>query len=238
VEQLNKRILIVEDELKIARFLQIELEHEKYQTAIETNGRRALDRITIKSEASHMQNSIEKLLFLARIDQCGELLKKAPVEMGELIEEVVQDTRLIAPEHQIILCQNDPVVLLADAFAIKQLLRIFIENSIKYTPAGGTISITSRTTGKHLEISVQDTGIGIPEEDQSRIFDRFYRVDKSRSKATGGTGLGLSIARWIAEQHCSTIHLSSTLGKGTTITVTIHPVCQSVISSEMREKGS
>jgi len=175
----------------------------------------------IKSESSHMQNLIEKLLFLARIDQGGQLLKKTPVEMEGLIEKVVQETRLIAPEHQIILCQNDPVVILVDSFAIKQLLRVFVENSIKYTPAGGKISITSRETGKQLEITVQDTGIGIPEEDQHKIFDRFYRVDKSRSKTTGGTGLGLSIARWIAEQHSSTIHLASKPGIGTIVTVVI-----------------
>jgi len=175
----------------------------------------------IKSEASQMQHLIEKLLFLARLDQDMHVLKKTPVEMKGLIDEVVQETRLIAPEHQILLCRNDPVVISADPVSLKQLLRIFIENSIKYTPAGGTISITSRAACAHLEISVADTGIGIPAEDQPKVFDRFYRVDKSRSKTTGGAGLGLSIARWIAEQHAGAIHLSSEPGKGTTFTLAI-----------------
>lgn len=175
----------------------------------------------IKSEASQMQNLIEKLLFLARIDQDMQVVKKSPVEMKNLIDEVIQETRLIATEHQILLCRNDPAVVFADPISLKQLLRIFIENSIKYTPAGGKISIASREACAHLEISVEDTGIGIPEEDQPKVFDRFYRVDKSRSKTTGGTGLGLSIARWIAEQHASTIHLTSKPGKGTTLTLSI-----------------
>jgi signal transduction histidine kinase len=175
----------------------------------------------IKSEAAQMQNLIEKLLYLARIDQDIQILKKAPVEMNGLIDEVVQETRLIAPEHQILLCQNDAAVVRVDPFSIKQLLRIFIENSIKYTPVGGKISICSHKTSTQLEITVQDTGIGIPEEDQPKIFDRFYTVDKSRSKSTGGTGLGLSIARWIAEQHSSTIHVTSKPGKGTTLTLAV-----------------
>lgn len=180
----------------------------------------------IKSEAANMQNLIEKLLFLASVDQDEQMLKKEPLEMEGLIQEVFQETRVIAPDHKIVLEKNDPAVIWADASAIKQLLRIFVENSIKYTLAGGNINFASRKTGKHLTITIQDTGIGIPEEDQPKIFDRFYRVDKSRSKDTGGTGLGLSIARWIVEQHSSTIHLFSKPGKGTIITVVFPLYCQ------------
>lgn len=175
----------------------------------------------IKSEARNMYNLIEKLLFLARADQSKQITKKTLLDMKKLIEEVVQETQLIAPNHQIVLRQNDQAIIHADASAIKQMLRIFIENSIKYTPTGGTISIASRPTNNHLELMIQDTGIGIPAEDQPKIFDRFYRVDKSRSKVTGGTGLGLSIALWIAEQHDSTIELTSTYEQGTTVTVRI-----------------
>ncbi|VBB09378.1 Hypothetical protein LUCI_4668 [Lucifera butyrica] len=175
----------------------------------------------IKSEASNMYGLIEKLLFLARADQNRQVMNKTRLAMQPLIEEVTQETRLIAPDHQVVLQQNDCAAIYADALSIKQMLRIFIENSIKYTPTGGTIRISSRKTGDYLEIAIEDTGIGIPEEEQPKIFERFYRVDKSRSKMTGGTGLGLSIARWIAEQHNSSIHLASTLGSGTTITVRI-----------------
>lgn len=173
----------------------------------------------IKSETANMYSLIEKLLFLARADQSKQIIKKTSLAMAPLIAEIVQETRLIAPDHQIELANNDPVTVYADPSSIKEMLRIFIENSIKYTPSGGTICIASRKTNQCLEITVQDTGIGIPEEEQSKIFDRFYRIDRSRSKTTGGTGLGLSIARWIAEQHDSTIRLASTPEKGTTITV-------------------
>jgi len=175
----------------------------------------------IKSEATNMYNLIEKLLFLARDEQGKEITNKFLLNMKKLIEEIVLETKLIAPNHQIILLQNDLAIIQAETCVIKQMIRIFIENSIKYTPVGGTISITSRSTNNYLEIIIEDTGIGIPVEDQPKIFDRFYRVDKSRSKSTGGMGLGLSIASLIAEQHNITIQLNSTYGQGTTITVKI-----------------
>ena len=175
----------------------------------------------IKSEAANMDGLIEKLLFLARADQNRQIINRAPVKTELLIDEIIQETRLIAPNHHIILYRNDPAVIYADYASIKEMLRIFIENSIKYTPSGGTISLDSQKMKGQLTIKVQDTGIGIPQEEQTKIFDRFYRVDRSRSKVTGGTGLGLSIARWIAEQHNSLLQLASTPGKGTIITITI-----------------
>lgn len=175
----------------------------------------------IKSEAMNIYELIEKLLFLARADQSKQVINKVTVAMEPLIADIIQETRLIAPGHKIELPLNDPAAIHGDPTYIKEMLRIFIDNSIKYTPEGGTIRITSQKADHHLDVTIQDTGIGIPEEDQPKVFNRFYRVDKSRSKATGGTGLGLSIARWIADQHNSTINLSSTLGEGTTITVRI-----------------
>lgn len=173
----------------------------------------------IKSETDNMNDLIEKLLFLARADQGKQLLNKARLAVAPLMETIVQETRMIAPDHDIVLDQNDPATVEADGAAIKQMMRIFIENSIKYTPPGGTIRIASRKTGQHLEITIQDTGIGIPPADQPKVFDRFYRVDRSRSKSTGGTGLGLSIARWIAQQHGCSLDLASTPGAGTTVTL-------------------
>ncbi|KAB2951517.1 HAMP domain-containing protein [Heliorestis acidaminivorans] len=175
----------------------------------------------IKTEASNMNQLIEKLLFLARTDQGKQIMNKEPIDIMPLIQEVYQETCLIAPNHQILLGQNESAVVSADAFFLKQMLRIFIDNSIKYTQSGGIISISSRKVDGHMNISIQDNGIGISEKDLDKIFERFYRVDKSRSKETGGIGLGLSIARWISEQHNSVIHIDSSLGKGTTITVKI-----------------
>jgi signal transduction histidine kinase len=171
----------------------------------------------IKSEAANMHELIEKLLFLARADQNKQVLDKSNLDIKDLIKEIVQETRLIAPNHCILLIKNDTAVIYADSASIKQMLRIFIENSIKYTPIGGTISIASHQTSTYLDITIQDTGIGISQEHQSKIFDRFYRVDTSRSKLTGGTGLGLSIAQYIAKQHNGVIELISIPGEGTTI---------------------
>jgi len=174
--------------------------------------------VAIKSEAANMYKLIEKLLFLARADHNKQIVTKTAVKTAPLIEEISH----IAPDHEIRLLKNDPAIIYADAVSIKEMLRIFIENSIKYTPGGKSISISSHKAEQHLEISVQDTGIGIPEAEQLNIFDRFYRVDKSRTKATGGgTGLGLSIARWIANQHDSVIQLASKPGDGTRVTVII-----------------
>lgn len=175
----------------------------------------------IKSEAASMYALIEKLLFLARTDQNRQILKKSPLDTQPLLEEIFQETCIIAPGHKISLAQNDPACIFADVASIKQLLRIFIENSIKYTPAGGSIQLEAKKAADQLEITVKDTGIGIPAEEQARVFDRFYRVDKSRSKSTGGTGLGLAIAKWIADQHGSSLRLDSRPGAGTAITVSI-----------------
>lgn len=175
----------------------------------------------IKSEAASMYELIENLLFLARSDQHNYIIHRQPLDIALLVNDIFQETRLIAPNHTIELLHNDPVVIQADSTSLKQMLRIFIENSIKYTPAGGVISILSQVSENHLEITVKDTGIGISPEDSPKVFERFFRVEQSRSKTTGGTGLGLSIAQRIAQHHNSTIALASKLGEGTAVTVKV-----------------
>ena len=103
----------------------------------------------------------------------------------------------------------------------KQMLRALIDNSIKYTPIGGTISLGYTFTKNHIEIKVNDTGIGIPENELPHIFDRFFRVDKARSRSIGGFGLGLSIVQLIVRSHKGTITATSQLGRGTTIIIKI-----------------
>jgi signal transduction histidine kinase len=99
------------------------------------------------------------------------------------------------------------------------MLLNLLDNAVKYTPAGGEISIALRSNTGNAQIIVSDTGMGIPAADQPRIFDRFYRVDKARSRAQGGAGLGLSIARWIVEGHGGTITVESSPGQGSVFTV-------------------
>ncbi len=175
----------------------------------------------IKSETATMHSLIEKLLFLARADKGQQPLLLGPVAMEQLIEEIVRDTALIAPGHQVSLEANDPVMIEADEAQLKQMLRIFIDNSIKYTPEGGSITISSTVNNGMLEIEIKDSGIGISENDLPRIFDRFYRVDESRTRATGGSGLGLSIARFIASLHGFDIDIDSRLEEGTSVRVLI-----------------
>lgn len=175
----------------------------------------------IKSEANNMYQLIEKLLFLARADQNRQLLKKEILTTNLLLDEIFEETQLIASDHTIRLEPNDNAFILADFVALKQMLRIFIDNSVKYTPAGGTITISGKKSAAHITLSIKDTGIGIPLADHPHVFNRFYRVDKSRAKFTGGTGLGLSIASWIAAQHGSTIDLDSRPDHGTCMSVTL-----------------
>lgn len=176
----------------------------------------------IHSEAINMQRLIEKLLFLARADQKRQVLHKETLNLNPLIAEITKDTQLIAPQHTVSCIRNDEGYIFADKLVIRQMLRIFLENSIKYTPDGGKILISSENTTEHMIIKIIDNGIGIEKNKQDKIFERFYRADSARTKnGVGGTGLGLSIAKWIAQAHDIEIKLSSKLNKGTTIILKI-----------------
>ena len=176
----------------------------------------------IHSEAINMQRLIEKLLFLARADQKRQVLHKERFSLKPLIADVTKNTQLVAPQHSVVCLANEDGSIFADELTIKQMLRIFLENSIKYTPDGGRITISSRRTADDMVVQLTDNGIGIAEDQQSKVFERFYRVDSARTKnETGGTGLGLSIASWIANAHGIKIELKSELGKGTAITLRI-----------------
>ena len=177
----------------------------------------------IRSEAENMQQLIEKLLFLARADQKRQAVNKEPVDLAELLADTMEKMQTVTISHEVTLGRNDPVTVSADPVLLRQLLRIFLENSVKYTPPGGHIhaySIRSNDGGS-VTVTLTDDGIGIAPEHQARIFDRFYRVDSSRTKETGGSGLGLSIARWIAERHNIKISLRSEVDEGTTVILTI-----------------
>ena len=180
----------------------------------------------IRSEAENMQQLIEKLLFLARADQKRQVVNKEVVDLAALLADTIEKMQMVTATHEITLGENAPAFVDADPVLLRQLLRIFLENSLKYTPKGGHIRASSLLTadGDAVMVTLADDGIGIAPEHQARIFDRFYRVDSSRTKETGGSGLGLSIARWIAERHDIRIALTSAVDEGTTITLTIPTV--------------
>ena len=175
----------------------------------------------IRSEAENMQQLIEKLLFLARADQKRQAVHKEAVLLTEILADTMEKMQMVTSSHEVVLDRNDEAVVSADPVLLRQLFRVFLENSRKYTPAGGHIRASSilAEDGKSVTVTLSDDGIGIAPEHQAHIFERFYRVDSSRTKETGGSGLGLSIARWIAEQHGIRIAVKSAEGQGTAISL-------------------
>ncbi|GJM80585.1 hypothetical protein HMSSN139_30810 [Paenibacillus sp. HMSSN-139] len=111
--------------------------------------------------------------------------------------------------------------MLGDQERLQQLIVILLDNSMKFTPEQGTIRVASRRKGHVAEITVADTGAGVPAAELPRLFDRFYRGDKARTRSQGGTGLGLAIAKWIVDKHGGTISAASAPGEGTTIKITL-----------------
>lgn len=175
----------------------------------------------IKMESEDMKNLIEKLLFLARGDKDTQKIEKQDFQINELIDEIIKETKLIDGIHQIANTRNEPAVLFADRSLIKEAIRVFVDNSVKYTPEGGMISLQCYPQNANIVIQVEDTGVGIPKEDLPHVFDRFYRADKSRTKNTGGTGLGMAIAKWIIVKHGGSVQVQSELNIGTRISMTI-----------------
>ncbi len=173
----------------------------------------------IKSEAEDMQQLVEKLLFLARSDKNTQKIEKENFYINELVDEIIKETKLIDTHHEIKTEVNEAVLIYADRKLLKQALRVFIDNSIKYTPTGGSVKLNSYMKKPNLIIEIIDTGVGIPKEDLPYIFNRFYRCDKSRTKESGGTGLGLSIAKWIIGKHNGSIVVESRPEIGTKITI-------------------
>ncbi|WP_259472607.1 sensor histidine kinase [Clostridium estertheticum] len=173
----------------------------------------------IKLETSNMANLVEKLLFIAKGSSGNQRIEKGDFLLNDLICEVISETKLIDHSHIISSYKNDSISIFADYKMMKQMLRILIDNSIKFTPEKGTIDISSEIHCDTVKITVSDSGMGIPEDEIQNIFERFYTVDKSRSKEKGGTGLGLSIAKLIVDVHKGTISAESTEGFGTKITV-------------------
>ena len=141
-------------------------------------------------------------------------LKKTKINVQELINEIIEETKLIEIDKDIFSSSNEICYIDADISNVKELIRIFIDNATKYTSKNGKIDIFSKKENGKIHINIKDDGIGISKEEQENIFDRFYRVDKSRNKETGGMGLGLAIAKTIANVNGAEIKLKSELGKG------------------------
>ncbi len=177
----------------------------------------------IDSESARMQRLVSDLLLLAQAE-AGFRIRKELVELDTILLDVFRQARAMAKGVTVTLAQEDQAQVMGDADRLKQLLMNLVDNAIKYTQPGGTVTLSLVRDLNAVRIAIKDTGIGIPSQDLEKIFDRFYRVDKARSRGPlavpgGGTGLGLAIAKWIAEAHGGKIEVESQPGKGSTFTV-------------------
>ncbi|WP_232698926.1 two-component system histidine kinase PnpS [Brevibacillus daliensis] len=175
----------------------------------------------IYDESERLFRLISDILDLSKIEQKRITLSYTEVSMNKLIEEMkklLQD-QLLKKKITLNLPKSSDVLIRTDEDGVQQILLNLLSNAIAYTPDGGTISIDIRTEGKYLYLDVADTGMGIPEKDLGRIFERFYRVDKARSRDSGGTGLGLAIVKHICESLHGTITVKSKEGEGSIFTV-------------------
>lgn len=170
-------------------------------------------------EVVRLSKVVEGLLELSRAESEQVKMEWELLDLSQLVEEVCEDFALLAEEHSLVLeAEIQPFVrIIGDRTRLRQVLINLIDNAIKYTPASGKIRVELRLEQSHAIVTIADTGIGIPAEDISRIFDRFYRVDKARSRSVGGSGLGLAIVRWIIDAHHGNIRLESIEGRGTTV---------------------
>ncbi|MDM7999886.1 MAG: HAMP domain-containing sensor histidine kinase [Dehalococcoidia bacterium] len=170
------------------------------------------------AEAARMTRVINDLLVLAELES-GQVGEQQMVSLKDLVLDAQDRALLIAGQRRIILGRVDDLWVKGDAYRLDQMLSNLVSNAIKYTPDGGTITLSVFQDGDWACLEVSDTGIGIAPEHLPHLFDRFYRVDKARSRAAGGTGLGLAIVKGIAEQHGGRVTVTSEPGKGTTFIV-------------------
>ncbi|MHC1723341.1 MAG: ATP-binding protein [Aminipila sp.] len=179
----------------------------------------------IDNEADRMNRLVKDLLQLSRLDNNQEILNRKEGNLISLLKSAVKKVELTAAnKDQHLNClfnDEERIPVDMDKDRVEQVILNVISNAIKYTTEGGRIDIDALKMDKNAVITVTDNGIGIPETEQSRVFERFFRVDKARSRALGGTGLGLAISKQIVEGHQGTIELESKEGKGTKVTITL-----------------
>jgi len=179
----------------------------------------------IQEEAERLSRIVEDLFILARQPiQSPTALVKEPVSLTDVVKDCARAAQVLASRKGVRLkLENDStsIALNADEELIKRMILNLLDNAVKYTPEGGEISLALEKHNGSAEIVVRDTGIGLSQTDQQRVFDRFYRVDKARSRALGGAGLGLSIVRSIVEAHGGNITIDSTPRHGSTFTVSL-----------------
>jgi heavy metal sensor kinase len=175
----------------------------------------------VLEETGRMAHIVDDLLTLAKAEAGQIVLERSEVGIQMLVQDLYDDAVTLAvPKNlSVLLDVNEPARVMGNTSRPRQLFRILLSNAVQYTDQGGTIRISNRILGGEIHVTIQDTGIGIPEESLTRIFERFYRVDQARTRAKGGSGLGLPLAQWIVRSHFGHISVESKLGTGSTFTV-------------------
>jgi two-component system sensor histidine kinase SenX3 len=178
----------------------------------------------LKRETERFSQLINDLLDLARLESQERVENPVLVDVRSILMSVLADMRRVARKKNITLQwkrfgKAAQYTVYGDETQLTSMFTNLVDNAVKYTPSGGRVEVTGGSEGSEIVIWVSDTGIGIPEGKLPRIFERFYRVDKARSKETGGTGLGLSIVKHVAENHGGRVTVESALGEGSTFAV-------------------
>ena len=183
----------------------------------------------IISEADRMTRIVQDLLTLSKIDYGKMEMNISRFPFLKAVQNVYDAAKLNAEQNHhhtmTLTCEGDIPDVNGDRERIEQVITNIVSNAVKYTPDGGKIDMTVGTSGRNVFVRVTDNGIGIPEKDLPRLFDRFYRVDKARSRESGGTGLGLSIATEIVQRHHGSLTLVDRPGPGTTVRLEL-PITQ------------
>lgn len=175
----------------------------------------------MQAEAKRLSDLVQEIIDLSRLQDDDPLKNAKVIKLSDLIAEAIDASHMAADSRSISLSftQLDDIQVLGDRHQIQMAISNLIENAINYSPDGTRVAIALRAQGDLAEISISDQGIGIPEKDIERVFERFYRVDPARSRATGGTGLGLSIVKHVVANHGGDISVWSEEGAGTTFTI-------------------
>lgn len=175
----------------------------------------------IMRSTERLGNLVRDLSLLSKMESPTVITKRTPIDLGQLVRGILEEFEELFKNKNISLTidQIQSISLMGDADSLKRLLTNLLENALRYTEAGGRVFVSLDTAGRNARLVIKDTGIGIPTESLPKIFDRFYRVESSRSRAAGGSGLGLSIVRAIVDAHKGKIDVSSQVGVGTTFVV-------------------
>lgn len=174
----------------------------------------------IRKEAKRLLAMIEEIMHLTRIEENREKVHREPVCLPEIIRDIVEFMEPMLVEKKVTVhCTLEQATVLGDKGLLREMAMNLIDNAVKYNLPGGHVYVSVRKRGDHIDFAVKDTGIGIPEDKQKRVFERFYRADTSRSRKISGSGLGLSIVKHIAEYHNGTITLRSKENHGTEIII-------------------